>query len=263
MLLLLVTLLLVRKAGVVSILLRPVGFFLKVAVKLVIWLLDLGELYSLFLGPDEVEWADLASTPKEPPANAEHRRLLAQLGGKQLPLGAGCTATRLRPRARWVRALEATLGGRRGLVAEFVRGRWTPDLPSPLSASILAYARGSIPNGVKVLGGGLQELSGEQKRDPEVYLVIDDGYSVEVVFPELLAKLRQYALYRQRDEQLLGSLRSRAGEWCRAVGLPNHVADLAIASATSYAMIPSTHEELAISRVVRACGISPLSFPSF
>jgi hypothetical protein len=157
--------------------------------------------------------------------------------------------------------LEAALGGRSGTVAEFVRGRWTPDLPSPLSSSVLAYARGSIPNGVRVLGGGLQELSGEQKRDPEVYLILDDGFSVEVVFPQLLAKLRQYALYRERDEQLLGSLRSRAGEWCRAVGLPNHVADLAIASATSYAMIPSTHEELAIQRVVRASGAPPL-FPS-
>jgi len=184
-------------------------------------------------------------------------RFIRSCGG-HVPITSALSCERLRPRARWVRALEATLGGRRGVVASFVRGRWVPDLPSAERDDLHNYCLGSIRNGVRCLGGGIA-YGDKQLTEGRVYLILDNATSVEVVFPDLLGQLRLYSVFRKRDEQLLGSLRSRALEWCRVHGLSPVVSDLAVTGTVSYAMEPSTHELPAAARVAQAIRTSPCS----
>jgi len=189
-------------------------------------------------------------------------------GGGYVPVTSSLVLGRLRRRARWVRVLEAGLGGRRGIVASLLRGRWTPDLPVDGGDPVLAYALGSVDEGVRVLGGGL--VTGAAKPEgredklsvcdpdgfvtkPIVYLIVDTADEGPAVFvPELVAKLRLYSLFRKRDEQLLGALRTRAVEWCKALSLPTVVADVFVCDSVCWAYDVSTHEGLASQRVARS-----------
>jgi len=146
------------------------------------------------------------------------------------------------------------LGGRNGIVGQMMRGRWTPDLPTPSNPDVQNYLLASIENGARLLGGGVEEVDVERNPKDGVYFVIETLTGVDLVFPALLAKLRQYALYRERDDAVLGSLRTRAIDWCRTVKLEPHVSDLAVASAVSLAMVPSTHERETHSRIIAARG---------
>lgn len=176
------------------------------------------------------------------------------LGGAPSPVEYAQALTRVRRRARWVRALETYLGGRRGVVGTFLRGRWTPDLPAGDGHSARNYLVGSVENGARVLGGGLEQVGEGRNPAHGVYFHLDTGDEVQVIFPYLLGKLRQYALFRERDELLLGALRSRAIEWCKGEGLRTFVSDMAVAAAVSLAMEPSTHEQVAHARVTRVTG---------
>lgn len=185
--------------------------------------------------------------------------------GRRVPVTSAVAAQRLRRRARWVRALETILGRRDGVVGNFVRGRWTPDLPSPQLEQRLNYVLAGDQNGVRCLGGGTYKVGkrlsdGSTLFERHVYLVMDKAGDASVVFPELVGKLRQYALYRERDVALLGSLRTRAVDWCKAACLPAWVSDLAVSGAVPVAFEPSTHESLSHSHVRRATG-SSLSIP--
>lgn len=228
--------------------------------------LFLGRLWMQVLkpGPGEVAglWVDL---PTDLPGSVDVSSMQVQPGspagfvrscGRWVPVTSAVAIQRLRSRARWVRALEGILGGRDSVVGSFVRGRWVPDLPASGLDPQLNYVLGSIENGARCLGGGI-ELGQGASPDPNVYLVLDVGGQAELVFPELLGKLRQYALFRQRDEQLCGALRTRAIEWCKGRLLKAWVSDLAVAGAVSLAMLPSTHERLASVRVAKAIAGSP------
>jgi len=153
--------------------------------------------------------------------------------------------SRLRRRARWVRVAEAVLGTRYGTVGTFCRGRWTPDLPSQTCPREVAYLLGTIPDGARCLGGGTIDGRPDQtgQRSCNLYVVLDVRGTTSVVFPELLAKLRLYALCRARDVTLLGALRTRAVEWCKAESLDSVSSDLAVTGALGLAMIPSTLEQ--------------------
>lgn len=177
--------------------------------------------------------------------------------GRFLPVTSAASVQRLRRRARWTRALESVLGGRHGVVGRFVRGRWTPDLPTKEPSTAYAYLAGTIRNGVRCLGGGT--FKGKEETEPVVYLVLDDGEDVQLCVPELLGRLRLYALFRKRDDVLLGALRTRAVEWCRNRGLSSWASDLMVGPTIGFAMTPSTHEELSTLRVQRAMGGSTLS----
>lgn len=185
-----------------------------------------------------------------------HSVELVRAGGASAP--AGVVFARLRPRARWVRALETCLGGRKGVVASFLGRRWTPDLADRDRADVQNYLLGTIEGGARLLGGGVVEVGdverGERskRKQDHVYFIVDTGAEeASLVFPELLGRLRTYALYRKRDGLLLGALRTRAQGWCKAMGLRAHIMDLAVAAATSMAMMPSTHERVATSYVHR------------
>lgn len=161
--------------------------------------------------------------------------------------------TRMRRRARWVRALENILGGRRGTLRQVLVGRWVSQLPHGAGRSYQTYLQAGIEGGVRILGGGFQTWGedGQPKAD-SVYYIVDTGEGVEAVFPALLGRLRQYALGRQRNGELFGALRTRAQSWCSGAGLDACTSDIAIASAVSLAMVPSPHEQQACARVHRA-----------
>lgn len=193
-------------------------------------------------------------------------RTPARVGRVYGPGGRYCTVTsavsvqRLRRRARWVRALESFLGGRRGVVGSFLHGRWFPDLPVPARGSSADYCLASFENGARCLGGGIipgRARPGKGRFDDVTYLCMDFGDEACLVVPDLLAKLRQYAVFRRRDELLLGSLRTRAVEWCKSAGLTPCVADLAVTGAVALAMEISTHERDSHLRVARAIRTPP------
>lgn len=207
--------------------------------------------HGLFGNPMPGEWTPQGMHANLPLVNVTPAGQVVHAGGRIAP-SAAVSIMRLRRRARWVRALESALGGRNGVVGQMIRGRWTPDLPSPHHPDVQNYLLASIEDGAKLLGGGVEEVGVERHESDGVYFVIETLAGVEIVFPNLLAKLRQYALYRERDDAVLGSLRTRAVDWCRGVKLMPHVADLAVASAVSLAMVPSTHERSTLSRVQSA-----------
>jgi hypothetical protein len=177
-------------------------------------------------------------------------------GGRQVSISCVAAAQRLRRRARWVRALEKVLGGRTGVVASFVRGRWLPDLPSSDRCLDANYLLGTIPTGARCLGGGVTQGKRPELDDVHIYLVLDLEGECVLVYPELLGKLRMYSLFRKRDDALLGALRSRAVEWARD-RLYNPVADMAVASAVACAMLPSSHEISSQVLVQRAQNFAP------
>jgi len=171
--------------------------------------------------------------------------------GDYVPITSSLAQGRLRRRARWVRVLESALGGRRGVVATFLRGRWTPDLPSQDRDPIVNYVLGSVQSDVRVLGGGLVTGKVGDETKPVVYLVVDTPEQGPALFvPEMVGRLRQYSLYRQRDQQLLGALRTRAVEWCRDLDLGPVVSDLFVCDSVAWAYAVSTHEDLASHRVL-------------
>jgi len=77
----------------------------------------------------------------------------------------------------------------------------------------------------------------------EAYFVLElaDG-SREVVFPELFFALASYAFLRERDALLVGSLRLRALDWCKKVGLSWADTWMAVSSAVPLAWRVSPRE---------------------
>lgn len=129
--------------------------------------------------------------------------------------------TRLRRRSRWVRGLQALLGGEVGVVANLVRRRWTPDLPAPGKSPLVNFMAALSEDGVQILGGGsVPAWSDDGVITREAYLTVRliDGH-VATVYPSLLAKLVTLAAFRKRDQSTAALLRMRALEWARATGL--------------------------------------------
>jgi len=127
-----------------------------------------------------------------------------------------------------------------GTVGRFVRGRWTPDLPSPNNSQGVNLVLASRPDGVKILGGG--SVQGKDKTRVAYLVVEDRDGSVSTVFPELLAALRSYAFLRARESTLVLALRSRALEWCKKRGLGDSSTSVAVEAAVSWTWVEDDRE---------------------
>jgi hypothetical protein len=150
---------------------------------------------------------------------------------------------RVRPRARWVRAAEVVCGKQR--VGRLLSGRWTPDLPSREQSDVANYLLATVSGGAKVIGGGLRTVPDSGSKEDGVYLVLETQSGRSLCFPNLLGRLRSYSLFRDRDRLLLGSLRARAEEWCRARAFEPWLTDLAVSSALELSWPVAPHHRFA------------------
>jgi len=166
----------------------------------------------------------------------------------------GLCSSRLRSRSAWVCSLEAVLNLRRGQVGELLRGRWTPDLPSPEYPAGLNVVLSQLKDGATLLGGG--EVRGQGGgRVCYYHLGLPDG-SRELLFPSAVSKLAAYALLRQRDATLVSALRLRALEWCKSEGLADDLR-LIVVSSTMRLVLECTVADDSLSSVLDALGQQP------
>jgi len=170
--------------------------------------------------------------------------------------GALVARSRLRGRSVWVCRLEELLGGRRGVVADLLARRWVPDLPSRERSPVANALIGNLESGAKLLGGGaIQNGGGETRTEVWYEVELPEGERV-VVFPDLLASLQSYSIFRSRDAALLAALRARAREWCK-LRLPTWVWPLAMPGAIALATARSA-SELSGMEVLSAVGNTTL-----
>lgn len=159
----------------------------------------------------------------------------------------GLTPSRLRRRARWVRVLQQTLGGRPGIVGRLASGRWTPDLPSRyLPDSVNAFL--ALYDGeAKLLGGGVLPNSMGEHHEP--FVVVETRTGRRVIAIGLLTQLNLYACFRPRTEELLAGLRSRALQWFKERAVPSYSAALVLPDAVELAFSETTVERLSRERL--------------
>jgi len=156
-------------------------------------------------------------------------------------------ATRPRRRALWVRRLEMYLGGELGCVGRFLRGQWKPTRPAFGDDVALNLLLVHFRHGAKCLGGGtVQTLGDEEVNKAQTYVVIElaDG-SRHVVFLDLFFTLASYAFLRERSAVLVSSLKTRALEWCKKVGLSKVHTWIAVSNAVHLAWQISPRERYA------------------
>jgi len=176
-------------------------------------------------------------------------KALANIEGVALVAACGSAGAvpRLRARGRFACRLQTVLGGARGVAGSFVRGRWTPDLPSadrtPTLNALLAVAREEL----KVLGVGT--FPTKTGRDGDYVLVESRDGERRLMIPNLLGRLSTYAALRARDEDLLLGLRARAVTWFKDVEAPAWVAPLCLSSCVADAFGVSRQEEAAWARL--------------
>jgi len=171
---------------------------------------------------------------------------------RNAPVSAHLTCVRFRRRARWVNRCASRLGLRRGSLGFVLRGRWTPDLPSPRHPAAVNSVLSHFEDGARLLGGGVVRCSRssegslrEEVDEPYHLIELSDG-SREVCFPGLLSKLSAYALLRQRDAVLISALRLRALDWVKRQGLPKDLGFIVVASAMRLALeVPCQEAALA------------------
>jgi len=172
--------------------------------------------------------------------------LPAQEGEALLSVSAAAAA-RLRPRARWVRALDGLFGRRVGLVGLLVRGWWIPDLPAPGRSAVANALLANLQDGARLLGGGVvQRKEGDEGRGHVYYVLELSSGDTVVVFPELLSRLQAYSCFRGRDSALVPALRARAVDWCRSSGLPVWAWPFAVPTSVALSMRVFREEECAM-----------------
>lgn len=159
------------------------------------------------------------------------------------PLSA-VSAARPRRRAVWVRRFEAFVGVSGGSVGKLLRGRWVPDLPNHEWNHAASLMTALVDNGVKILGGGSVQCVEGHEDQP--YLVIEqvDGVT-SVICVELLFRLSNYAFARERNAILAQSLKVRALDWCKKVGLSQADTYMAVSGAMPVAWQVSRVERYA------------------
>lgn len=153
--------------------------------------------------------------------------------------------SRLRRRSRFVNRLSDDMRLEKGLVGRLLRGRWTPDLPTPQWPAENRFLAALIQDGVKVLGGGLCGKSpipaGLDPSDPRMevvtYMRIDYQGKEVLVIPKLVGLLSTKAVFTRRDAHLVASLRSKAIEWCKLRALDNSCTSLCLPASVALACV--------------------------
>jgi len=152
-------------------------------------------------------------------------------------------ASRVRRRAVWVRRLEGWLGLSDGSVGKLLRGRWVPDLPTRQWNHHAALLANHLDNGLNVVGGGGVHCLDDKPDQP--YLVVEHpGGTRSVVYTELLFKLSGYVYLRERNALLVESVKLRALDWCKKVGLSQADTYMALQGAMRVAWPVSRSESL-------------------
>jgi len=176
--------------------------------------------------------------------------------------GALSGVPRLRPRSRVVARLQRSLGGMKGVVGALVHGRleaFKADLPagdrSPTMNAVLA----TVGKGKKVLGVGT--FPAEHASDGDYIILEDEGGSRTLVIPSLHSRLVSYAAFRQRNEDLVLGLKSRAWTWFKETDCPSWVPLLALSSSVALAFAPSEEELKA--RATMDAAMVPLNLGTF
>lgn len=182
-------------------------------------------------------------------ANAEGVALLVAA------CGSGQTLPRLRRRGRFANRLQHALGERNEIAGRFLRGQWTPDLPSesrtPAVSAFLHLRRRQV----KVLGAGTFPTT--TGRDGDYVLVESSDGKRELVVLNLLFKLVTYATFRPRDAALELALKSRAVSWLQDVDAPLWVGAVAMAETIAAAWPIGEAESAAKARMVKEVGEHP------
>lgn len=159
--------------------------------------------------------------------------------------------SRLRRRSRFVNRLSDDMRLEKGLVGKLLRGRWTPDLPTPQWPAENRFLAALISDGVKVLGGGLCGKSpipaGLDPSDPRMEAVtfvrLDYQGKEILVIPKLVGLLSTRAVFTRRDAHLVASLRSKAIEWCKLRALDNSCTSLALPASVALACVKHQPEK--------------------
>lgn len=159
--------------------------------------------------------------------------------------------SRLRRRSRFVNRLSDELKLEKGIVGSILRGRWTPDLPTASWPAENRFLAGLLRDGAKVLGGGLCGKSpipaGLGPEDPRTevvtYLRIDISGTEILVIPKLVGFLSVRSVFCKRDSALVGSLKTKAIEWCRQRALDHTSVSLALPGSVALACARHAPEE--------------------
>jgi hypothetical protein len=171
--------------------------------------------------------------------------------------GALSCVPRLRARGIATNGLQSLLEGPTGSVGRFLRGRWTPDLPSQNRSPILNALLATSSQEMKLLGVGAIRTNALPGPQRVVYVVVETPQGRELVFPALLGRLQQYSLLRERSPELLRGLKARAIEWMKEQEVPAWVAPLAVPGAVARACLETTTETGAKS-LLDAAGLGAL-----
>jgi len=145
---------------------------------------------------------------------------------------------RLRRRGRATNAFSESLGLDSGRLGAFLAGRWTPDLPGPDAHPVRRWVSAVLLDGAVVRGCHMAEIPpGEDgtPREGQVVLTLQFSQTVVNVYPALLAKLQVMACFRPRDAALVASLKLRALEWVKSVGVEWYSAALAVPATVALA----------------------------
>lgn len=156
--------------------------------------------------------------------------------------GALSSVPRLRARGCATNALQSLLSGPVGSAGAFLRGRWTPDLPSSDRSPILNALLATSSQEMKLLGVGAIRTNARPGPQRVVYVVVETAQGRELVFPALLGRLQQYSLLRERTPELLRGLKARAIEWMKEQEVPAWVSPLAVPGAVARACLETTTE---------------------
>jgi len=156
--------------------------------------------------------------------------------------GALSHVPRLRARGRATNALQGLLEGPCGAAGDFLRGRWTPDLPSQDRSPILNALLATSSQEMKLLGVGAIRTNAGPGYKRVVYLIVETPHGREMVIPALLARLQQYSLMRERTPELLRGLKARAVEWMKEQEVPAWVSALAVPGCVARACLRTTTE---------------------